>query len=207
MLKGIKGGVLITINNENAIEEFETKLKNKIFFKKDIDFLLEKKDKEYFKQLWDLANKYGHNLYLIKEVEKIKTVVKTKVIQEKVEKKVEKKEKEDDLEKVKIIEKTLRSGQKIETEGHLLIIGDANPGSEILAGGDVYVFGRARGLIHAGKNGNKKSQILALSMEVNQLRIADVYAKNNGDKPLGRVAEKAFLDENNSMIVKEFKWI
>jgi len=205
MLKGIKGGVLITINNKNAIKDFETKLKNKVFFKEDIDFLLEKKDKEYFKQLWDLANKYSHNLYLIKEVEKIKTVVETKIIKEKdsLEKKVDK----EDLEKIKIIEKTLRSGQKIETDGHLLIIGDANPGSEILAGGDVYVFGRARGLIHAGKNGNKKSQILALSMEVNQLRIADVYAKNDGDKPEGRVAEKAFLDENNAMIVKEFKWM
>jgi septum site-determining protein MinC len=71
------------------------------------------------------------------------------------------------------ITKTLRSGTRIEYPGHVVIIGDVNPGAEVVAEGNVIVWGRVRGMIHAGAKGNRSSFICALDLSANQLRIAD----------------------------------
>lgn len=67
---------------------------------------------------------------------------------------------------------TLRSGQSVFHEGHVVIIGDVNPGAEIIAGGDVIVWGRLRGLVHAGALGDETAVICALDLNPTQLRIA-----------------------------------
>jgi septum site-determining protein MinC len=71
------------------------------------------------------------------------------------------------------INKTLRSGARIEYPGHIVVIGDVNPGAEIVAEGNVIVWGRVRGMIHAGAKGNRSAFICALDLSANQLRIAD----------------------------------
>lgn len=75
------------------------------------------------------------------------------------------------------IQRTLRSGQSITSEGNIVIIGDANPGSEIIAKGDITVWGILGGIAHAGSNGNQYARIRALKMNAIQLRIADVFAR------------------------------
>lgn len=75
------------------------------------------------------------------------------------------------------IQRTLRSGQSISSEGNIVIIGDANPGSEIIAKGDITVWGILGGIAHAGSNGNQYARIRALKMNAIQLRIADVFAR------------------------------
>lgn len=75
------------------------------------------------------------------------------------------------------IQRTLRSGQSITSEGNIVIIGDANPGSEIIAKGDITVWGILGGIAHAGSDGNKYARIRALKMNAIQLRIADVFAR------------------------------
>lgn len=75
------------------------------------------------------------------------------------------------------IQRTLRSGQSITSEGNIVIIGDANPGSEIIAKGDISVWGILGGIAHAGSEGNKYARIRALKMNAIQLRIADVFAR------------------------------
>jgi septum site-determining protein MinC len=71
------------------------------------------------------------------------------------------------------INKTLRSGTRVEYPGHIVIMGDVNPGAEIVAEGNVIVWGRVRGMIHAGAKGNRSAFICALDLSANQLRIAD----------------------------------
>ena len=71
------------------------------------------------------------------------------------------------------INKTLRSGTRVEYPGHIVVIGDINPGAEIVAEGNVIVWGRVRGMIHAGAKGNRSAIICALDLSANQLRIAD----------------------------------
>jgi septum site-determining protein MinC len=71
------------------------------------------------------------------------------------------------------LNKTLRSGTRIEFPGHVVVLGDVNPGAEIIAEGNVIVWGRVRGMVHAGCKGNRQAVICALDLSASQLRIAD----------------------------------
>lgn len=77
------------------------------------------------------------------------------------------------------INQTLRSGQTVSYEGNILIIGDAHSGSEIVAGGDITVWGILGGIAHAGSQGNITSKVRALKLNAIQLRIAGLYARRN----------------------------
>jgi septum site-determining protein MinC len=70
------------------------------------------------------------------------------------------------------IDKTLRSGTRIEFAGHVVVLGDVNPGAEIVAEGNIIVWGRVRGMVHAGSKGNTTAVICALDLSPTQLRIA-----------------------------------
>ena len=70
------------------------------------------------------------------------------------------------------INKTLRSGKRVEFPGHVVVMGDVNAGAEIVAEGSVIVWGRVRGMIHAGAKGNRSASICALDLSATQLRIA-----------------------------------
>ena len=73
------------------------------------------------------------------------------------------------------INKTLRSGTRIEFPGHVVLLGDINPGAEIIAEGNVMVWGRIRGLVHAGSTGNRQAIICALEVNEAQVRIANFF--------------------------------
>ena len=70
------------------------------------------------------------------------------------------------------VERTLRSGVRIETEGHIVVMGDVNPGAEIVAGGDILVWGRLRGAVHAGASSNPGASVSALEMKPTRMQIA-----------------------------------
>lgn len=74
------------------------------------------------------------------------------------------------------VNKTLRSGTRIEFAGHVVVFGDVNPGAEIVAGGSVIVWGRLRGFVHAGAQGNQEAVVCALDLSPTQLRVADEIA-------------------------------
>lgn len=71
------------------------------------------------------------------------------------------------------VNKTIRSGTRIEYPGNIVVIGDVNPGAEIVADGSVIIWGRVRGMIHAGAKGDRSAFICALDLSANQLRIAE----------------------------------
>ena len=68
--------------------------------------------------------------------------------------------------------RTLRSGQSVRHPGHVIVIGDVNPGAEIVAGGHILVWGRLRGTVHAGATGDDEALVCALDMSPTQLRIS-----------------------------------
>ncbi len=72
-----------------------------------------------------------------------------------------------------MIYRNLRSGQKFFTRGNIVILGDINPGAEVIAGGNILVMGALRGLAHAGALGDEKSVIAAFRLNPTQLRIAN----------------------------------
>jgi septum site-determining protein MinC len=75
-----------------------------------------------------------------------------------------------------LVQRTMRSGYRLAHQGHVIVIGDVNPGAEIIAGGSIVVWGRLRGVAHAGADGNEKAVVCALDMMPTQLRIADQIA-------------------------------
>ena len=79
-----------------------------------------------------------------------------------------------EISETKYIQNCIRSGQKEEYSGSLVIFGDVNAGAEIIAGGNIAVLGTLRGVAHAGANGNTMAVISANSIDVTQVRIANL---------------------------------
>lgn len=89
--------------------------------------------------------------------------------------------------------RTVRSGQIIRHHGHITVLGDVNAGAEIIAGGNVVVWGRLRGTVHAGALGDRSAVICALELVPMQLRIADLIARTPDGGP-GRAPEVARIE-------------
>ncbi len=77
----------------------------------------------------------------------------------------------------KFIRTTVRGGTRIQYEGSVVVVGDVNPGAEIVAAGNVIVLGLLRGMVHAGAGGSREAFISALKLKPTQLRIADLIAR------------------------------
>ncbi|MBN2002109.1 MAG: septum site-determining protein MinC [Anaerolineae bacterium] len=75
------------------------------------------------------------------------------------------------------VQRTFRSGQRLNFPGHVTILGDVNPGAEIIAGGNIVVWGRIRGMVHAGAMGDVGAVICALDLAPSQLRIAGLISR------------------------------
>lgn len=75
-----------------------------------------------------------------------------------------------------LVHRTLRSGFSLEYPGHVVVIGDVNPGAQVIAGGNVVVWGRMSGLVHAGAQGDEDAVVCALDLSPTQLRIAGQIA-------------------------------
>jgi septum site-determining protein MinC len=71
-----------------------------------------------------------------------------------------------------LVQRTLRSGQRIFYPGNVVVLGDVNPGGEVIAGGNIIVMGTFRGIAHAGALGRIDAIVAALRLEPSQLRIA-----------------------------------
>ena len=102
-----------------------------------------------------------------------------------------------------LYEGTVRSGDRISSNGNLCIIGDVNPGAFVFAKKNIYVWGKLLGIAFAGRGGNKKASIASLYLNPLQLRIADVIAIGPKDKPKDFYPEIALVD-NQTIIIKPY---
>ncbi len=91
------------------------------------------------------------------------------------------------------IQVTLRSGVEVRHRGTVIVLGDVNPGSSVVAEGDIFIWGRLRGVVHAGAGGNRQCRIMALHMQPTQLRIADQVARSPEDPPEQYQPEVAYI--------------
>ncbi len=95
---------------------------------------------------------------------------------------------------------TVRSGERLSSNGNLCIIGDVNPGAIVSANKNIYVWGKLLGIAFAGKSGNKSASIASLYLKPLQLRIADVIAIGPKDKPKNSYPEIAVIDKQTIII-------
>ncbi len=140
------------------------------------------------------------------------------VIAEKVEAQEVKEESDEEITALKnapealptlYLRKTIRSGQSISSDGNIVIIGDVNPGSEIIAKGDITVWGILGGIAHAGSDGNNYAKIRALKLNPVQIRIGEVFARRPDtinlpyiQKSCEYIPEEAFTYNGNIVIRK-----
>ena len=92
---------------------------------------------------------------------------------------------------------SLRSGQRMESEGSLVIIGDVNSAAEVMASDNIIVLGALRGLAHAGAKGNKQAIIAAGLIDTVQIRIANIVKEIDRDEePMHKQAYVSVVDDN-----------
>ena len=91
-------------------------------------------------------------------------------------------------------EGTVRSGDRISSNGNLCIIGDVNPGAIVSSKKNIYVWGKLLGIAFAGDSGNKNASITSLYLNPLQLRIADIVAIGPKEKPKNYYPEIAVIE-------------
>jgi len=98
------------------------------------------------------------------------------------------------------IKRTLRSGQSIRHNGHVVILGDVNPGAEVMAAGDIVILGWLRGMAHAGALGDERAIVAAFRLQPTQLRIASCVARPPEGEPKPDMPEIASIRDNQIVI-------
>lgn len=104
----------------------------------------------------------------------------------------------------KFIRATIRSGQRIKFKGNMVIIGDVNPGGEVVAEGNILVMGALRGLAHAGSSGNEKAFVAAFSLQPTQLRIADVIGRSPDNEPIKPMGPELALIKKGAVVIEPY---
>ena len=98
---------------------------------------------------------------------------------------------------------SLRSGQRMEFEGSLVIIGDVNAGAEVIAGENIVVLGNLRGLAHAGAKGNKDAVIEASEIDAVQIRIADKIKEiEKNENEIKQIRTSAYINDKDELILE-----
>lgn len=199
IIKGTKEGITLNLDDqcpfEALLEELEEKLAADV------------PDENNQGSLVSVNIHVGNRYLSAKEQEKLKMMIRKKnklVVQEIFSNVISKQEAEEKLKENQVVRmvKMVRSGQVVETDGDLLLIGDVNPGGMVKATGNIYIMGALRGVAHAGVTGNRKKIVVAGQMRPSQLRIADLINRAP-DYSLAETTESecAFIDEATNQIM------
>lgn len=188
--KFFKGSKLLGVEGENISEE--DKLDLVYMLKYIYDFNVDEIDINQFIAPKEDVNE---NIEDVQEEEKI-IVEKEEVIIE-----INKKSEVLDEGITKFIHGTVRSGQEIDFEGNIVVVGDVNPGAHLKAEGNIIVLGSLRGIAYAGLKGNKKAIVAAYNLLPTQLRIANIIVRApDGDEAKDKVPEVAKIVKDNVII-------
>lgn len=167
--KGINGGIYICVKGgeySTILQELERKLMESLDFFKGAKIIGIKGDSISREEKNELLNimKYKYELNVIEDSQET-FLDKPKVFEGIVEG------------MTKFIHNTIRSGQVIEYDGNIVIIGDVNPGALIRAKGNIVILGSLKGVAHAGIDGNTNALVAAYDLRPMQLRIGNVIGR------------------------------
>lgn len=195
VFKGSRSGLQLifdeTVDFTSILKQLKAKLESAIdFFGKGtiVNVAIEKITKEQEVELSILFQRYGLTLRAI-------DVSMPKVSELKAEEVAV-----EASEEITIIERTVRGGQEIISNGSVVILGNVNPGAKIIAGGNIDIKGTCRGLVHAGAFGDLTATITADKMLAMQIRIADFIARAPDNLETADSAECARIKNGNIVI-------
>ncbi len=197
-IKGNNNGLRLVVNTHADFEQIMSALNDKLstsakFFMQNTIITLENSpfSSQEHNILSDLLKKYHLILQIAPKRQRILPVNKIEA------KPVEL--------PAKIIKRTIRGGEEIIYKGSIIIYGNVNPGSKIVAGGNIDVHGHCRGVVHAGAFGNHDAYIVADRLAPLQIRIASFIARSpDNDYDSSVSTEKAFIKDGN-IILEPFK--
>lgn len=200
IIKGDRYGLSVTIPTGLEFSEVLTQLRERLmsaqqfFAGANIKFLVEEGQLEpdQREELKKTAEEFG----LV--IDNKKVDMRTNLIQEEpaMYTKAQEVPNETD-EQTLLVRRTVRSGQRIEYDGNVVIQGDVNPGAEVICSGDILVLGALRGVAHAGCKGDVAASVFAFYLEPTQLRIANYISRSPDEQlPQPQGPEIARVSEN-----------
>lgn len=213
--KGVAQGIYLEIKGSNIEEikkQLDEKIKNSPGFFQGTSFLYIDAQDLSPQEILDLELRLKYKYDFKKSLndidfssvylEETKNKEETEIVNQKEE--INSKE-----EMTKFVYKTLRSGQEVEYNGNIVVIGDVNPGALLKANGNIIVMGSLRGVAHAGLNGNMDSIVAAYQLMPTQLRIGNMIVRApDGDSLSLKVPEVAKI-YNGEVIIEPYlpnKW-
>ncbi len=184
--KGVKEGIFLNINGDNFLsikEELGAKMKNALKFYQGTKLLGIKSDKLSPEDIMELKLILKYKYDLVVSEEELPKHVLYPSPSDNIENHLE-----NDIENTtmfqgihcgmtKFVNGTLRSGQVVDYDGNIVIIGDVNPGALIQAKNNIIVLGTLRGVAHAGVDGNLEAIVASYNLQPMQLRIGDIIAR------------------------------
>jgi len=202
VIKSNKYGLRLLLNQEIPFEELKNKVADKF-----------KESEKFFGSVQMAVSLEGRELSVEEEQEIVEIVEKNSQIQvicmverdkEKEElfrHSIEKKLNEISYQNGIFYKGMLRSGQVLESETSIVILGDVNPGARVISKGNIIILGALKGNAYAGAAGNNSAFVVALEMNPCQIRIADVMARGSDEKKkMDKKAKIAFIEDGNIYI-------
>jgi septum site-determining protein MinC len=197
VFKGFKHGLRLILPKDGTFEDIIGELKDRLEKARDFfrgaNLIVETKGRSFSweerSRMEDLLNKHGVSMMLDTDNEK-----------EPLENNSEK----NAVSQVPtmMVKRTLRSGQRVEFNGNVVVKGDVNPGAEVVASGDIVILGALRGIAHAGAGGDTKAEVVAFSFHPVQLRIASYISRSpekqirSSHPEVARVKEETIVVES-----------
>lgn len=196
-IKGDKDGFKLLVDSSASMEDIEAQLKQKLeqnpgFFPEGTKFELAVADldRSVKKGISQLLSEHGLGV-------------------DNGAKAAEKKAKEPDektpagitAQEMTVVNRTIRGGEEITSQGSIFICGNVNPGAQIIAGGSIDIRGTCRGTVHAGAFGDTSAVIIADRLMPTQIRIANMIARSPDDMEASDYAEKAYI-VNGQIIIE-----
>ncbi|WP_053364223.1 septum site-determining protein MinC [Bacillus sp. FJAT-27251] len=197
-IKGTKDGLTLHLDDTCSFDELKKELDRKLSNSSRV----QEEDK-----LLTVKVTVGNRYLDAKQQEELKDLIRQKrnLIVEEIETNVLTREEAQQLKsenEVVSMARVIRSGQVIEVEGDLLLIGDVNPGGTVKAGGNIFIMGTLKGIAHAGCNGNTEAVIAASVMKPSQLRISEFISRSpDQSEEDGRIMECAYVSGDSQIIV------
>lgn len=107
--------------------------------------------------------------------------------------------------RARLYEGRVRANRVVESDGHLILVGDVEEGGTLIANGNVIVLGTIEGSVQAGCMGNRNAYIIAMNLNPTDLRIAHANKKYEKEEQnlTGILPKKASLI-NNEICIEEF---
>ncbi|GIP16915.1 putative septum site-determining protein MinC [Paenibacillus montaniterrae] len=196
MIKGVKDGLLFLLDDQCDFEVILSELKHK----------LEKTHQQLLSgPLIHITVKLGQRAITEEQSKQLSDILRAQgnLMVQAIESDVPPARKLRAHAQLKVATTIVRSGQEIDYDGDLLLLGDVHPGGVVRCTGDIYVMGALNGIAYAGINGRKEAIIAASVLKPTQMKIADIMSDPSDDvEPGDGLMEYAYI-ENEQLCVQK----